>query len=359
VLLEMTRQSPTLASLAQRMSERFGRSFTATELDQVLRQRIPAVMFGAHADSEPRGPLHLRFRLFRREVLTPLLLLTSKLFRRNVAIVLGCLFLAVDGFVVIELWRHGLESAPQASLAGALLLTLFGVAAHELGHLSACHRFGAPYGGIGFGLYWCLPVFYAEVHGAWLLTRTERSAVDIAGIYFQSLYLLGVATLYFVAPPGAPLASTLLLALWGSHFLMLNTLNPVLKYDGYWLLSDLSGSYNLHRRMRDNARRCWAAMQRRPGAVWPEGRECLLLLVFLTLAATYFGYVLGFMAHNLAYAASRVGISQSAWHRLAAVCGLALAGAFALGVTLMLARAIGDVVSLGTTNKSGDGHGAY
>jgi len=357
-LLELTRECSDLAVLARSMSERFRRSFTPEEIGDVLRTQIPAVLFRADCDAPLRGPLHLRVRLFRGETLAPLLRLNSHLLRPAVAVVLGAVLVALHGTIALALLRSGLERAAQASLGGALLLTFVGVAAHELGHLSACRRYGAAHGGFGFGLYWCLPVLYAEVHGAWLLPRARRSVVDVAGIYFQGLYLTAIAALWLLAPAASPLSATLLLTLWGSYFLVLNTLNPVLKYDGYWLLSDLTGSYNLHRRLRDGARRCWAAVRRQPGAEWPHMHECMLLGAFLALATVYFGYVLRFIAHNLAYAASRMSVAQSEWHLVLTACGLALAGALALGVTLMLARALREVIDSDAAGGSGSTHGA-
>ena len=338
-LLELTRQSDSLAVLAERMSTRFGRSFSAEEIGQVLREQIPPVLFHAAESGTLRSPLHLRMRLLSAQMLTPCLRAARTLFAPVVAIVLVGLFLIGDCLVGLELWRHGIESIGSASLPGAFAIVLTGIAVHELGHLSACHRYGAAHGGLGIGLYWCLPVLYSEVHGAWLLTRAQRCVVDVAGIYFQCVFLLFVAGAWLVRPSG-----TLLLVLWVSHFLVLNTLNPVLKYDGYWLLSDLSGSHNLHQRMRANARRCWSAVRRRAGAEWPRRVDSLLLGLFLALTVAYFVYVLYFLAHNLAYAASRVVALDSGWQWLAAFLGLSLLIAFAIGTTLLLARAVEGTV---------------
>jgi putative peptide zinc metalloprotease protein len=338
-LLELTRKSESLAGLAERMSARFGKPFSAHEIERVLREQIPAILFHAGQGELLRGPLHLRLRLLSAEMLRPILHATRGLFTPIVAIVLGALFLAGDCLVAVELSRHGLESFATASLPGAFALILAGIAVHELGHLSACHRYGASHGGLGIGLYWCLPAFYAEVHGAWLLTRTQRCVVDVAGIYFQCIFLGVIATAWLVRPSG-----TLLMVLWVSYFLVLNTLNPVLKYDGYWLLSDLSGSYNLHQRMRANARRCGSAMRRNAGAAWPRRADGLLLGLFATLAVAYFAYVFYFLAHNLAYAASRVVALNSGWQWLAAFLGMSLLIGFAVGTSLMLARAVEGAV---------------
>ena len=355
-LLEMTRSASSAAALANSMSARFGRSFTPEEIGAILTDQVPRVLLQADAEMAPRGPLQFRVRLVGAAVLAPLLRFGAQLFAPPAAVMLGALLVAVHASTAYALWHHGLDSSGQASPGGVLALVLVGVAIHELGHLSACHRYGAPHGGIGVGVYWCLPVLYAEVHGAWLLPRARRSVVDVAGIYFQGLYLLALTALYLLEPAGTRAAATLQLALWVSFFLVLNTLNPVLKYDGYWLLSDLSGSHNLHRRMRENSRRCWAALRRWPGARWPTLSERLLLAGFVGLAAVYFGYVIHFLGHNLAYATARLEEAQSVAQMIGASAALLVSAALALGVTLMLARALGAAVARADPVGDADAH---
>jgi len=144
------------------------------------------------------------------------------------------------------------------------MLTVLGVLVHELGHLAACVRYHASHGGIGVGLYWCVPVFFAEVHGAWLLARQQRAVVDAGGLYLQSVYLALLGATYLVSEAPAVLA-----AIVCSHYLMLHTLNPVLKYDGYWLLSDLTGVHNLHQSVRRIAAGACRALWLGHGALLP------------------------------------------------------------------------------------------
>lgn len=344
-VLEATREPGSLETMAGRIAARLGRAFTAAEAELVLRDRIPGIVF--HADGQAnRGPLICRVPLLSARLLAPLLSLTASLLSARAALPLLGLFFLVDAFVAVELWRSGGEILQGASIIGAAALTLLGVGIHELGHLSACRRYRAEHGGIGIGLYWFIPAFYADVNGAWMLARRERAVVDLAGMYFQCLYLLVVTAVHVLQP-----SATLLMTLWWSHFLLLNTLNPVLKYDGYWLLSDLSGSHNLHRHIRENARLCWRRLRRAADAHWPSRRELVLLLAFAVLAFLYFGYVIHFVALHLAYGASRLSSAWSGtgddagalWQMAPAALGLALTGAFAIAIAMMLARALHGV----------------
>jgi putative peptide zinc metalloprotease protein len=115
---------------------------------------------------------------------------------------------------------------------------------HEVGHLTACARHKSEHGGIGIGLYLIFPAFYADVTRAWCLPKKARVVVDLGGLYFQSLFLIAV---------GAMAMHTHNMVFFQLNFftlvIMVFTLNPALKFDGYWLLVDASGIHNLYPRM--------------------------------------------------------------------------------------------------------------
>jgi len=120
-----------------------------------------------------------------------------------------------------------------------LLTTLF----HELGHASACSYFGANHGYIGIGLYLYFPVFYADVTDAWRLSRRERVIVDLGGVYFQMMSLIFVFFLFIITNE-----LIYIKAIYFLLFSMIGTLNPFLRFDGYWIVSDILGIPNLRKR---------------------------------------------------------------------------------------------------------------
>jgi putative peptide zinc metalloprotease protein len=340
VLLELTRQHASVAAVASGMSRRFGRTFVAADLQAALRTHVPPLLVGAGANDALATPLLASRRLLSAAVLDPVLRLAQPLFSPGIAAALCASCVALDGAVVLEIWRGGLADAVQVSVSQALLLVLAGVFLHEIGHLAACRRYGAAHGGLGCGLYWFLPVFYAEVHGAWLLTRRQRSVVDIAGVYFQCVFLGILAAAWLLRPSG-----TLWVTLWLSHFLILNTLNPVLKYDGYWLLSDLSGRHNLHAFIRESARGVMRRLTGHRGAPLPPAADRWLVAAFLCLAGLYFAYLIHFMGHNLAYAATALQSARSGWQLIVAGSGLLLISIAAIGISGLLARAVASVLA--------------
>ena len=117
---------------------------------------------------------------------------------------------------------------------------------HELGHASSCKYFGLRHGDIGFGLYLNIPVLYTDVTEIWKLKRKQRIVVNLAGIYFQSFFLLGLIIGFFIS--SSDILRYLILIM---NFGFLMTLNPFFKFDGYWIMSDLLGIPNLRDRSKE------------------------------------------------------------------------------------------------------------
>lgn len=327
-------------TLAHRVSHRLGTRVTPRQVESLLRERAPKALFepttGVNAEW---NPLLCSRGLFTGARLKPLLVWVSRLFTVRTAIAVCVLSLGIDLFVMLQASRMGPGTAMAADHLWAFALTLVGVFIHELGHLAACHRFGCRHGGIGIGIYWCLPAFYAEVHGAWTLPRKQRAAVDAGGVYLQMLFVGVLGALYCASQ-----APALLNAIALSHLLMLHTLNPVLKFDGYWLLCDLAGIHNLHRRIQRTARR-----------LLQDGRlarhDAALLAAFIVIALLYFAYLLAVLGHNLGWAAASFFLAAAAVKlsnaSLLSALGkglwLACMVVLAFGAATLLARAGGAV----------------
>ena len=76
----------------------------------------------------------------------------------------------------------------------------------------------------------------------------------MGGLYFQGIF---IALVYAVGGtlglPGCEAA-----VVW-SNFLMVRSLNPFLRMDGYWLVNDLAGSTGFRRESREALREIWRA----------------------------------------------------------------------------------------------------
>lgn len=131
-------------------------------------------------------------------------------------------------------------------VTGLLVFILFSSFSHELGHASACKYFGVRHGGVGFGLYLNFPVLYTDVTEVWKLDRKQRCIVNMAGVYFQCYWLIGLLVGYLLT--SNDILRYLILIM---NFGFLMTLNPFFKFDGYWIASDLLGVPNLRTRSKE------------------------------------------------------------------------------------------------------------
>jgi putative peptide zinc metalloprotease protein len=122
---------------------------------------------------------------------------------------------------------------------------------HELGHAVACRHYGAECHDLGLMLLIFTPCLYCDVSDAWTLpNKWQRIAVSAAGIYLE-LCLAAVATfLWWFSEPGL-LNSLCLNAMFvcSVSTLVFNG-NPLLRFDGYYILADLLEVPNLQARAR-------------------------------------------------------------------------------------------------------------
>lgn len=218
------------------------------ELDDYIADHFPASWRADAPAAMARSPLLLQFRFLSGKPLHYIARGLGWLFDPRVAVcaTLASLAVCAWNYAAFRSARWGIVLSGPHDAWYLLVMVVLGILAHELGHASALVRFGGSSRGIGVGVYWGFPTFYADVTGAWLLPDRRKVVVDIAGLYFQLLYLGGVSA------AGLALKTTLALAVViVSIPLMMHTLNPALKFDGYWVLNDFFGLNNLHRDIRD------------------------------------------------------------------------------------------------------------
>jgi putative peptide zinc metalloprotease protein len=124
-------------------------------------------------------------------------------------------------------------------------LFLISLVFHEFGHASACAHYGAKPSEIGFTFYVIYPALYSDVSAAWQLKRGQRVVVDLGGVFFQ----IAVGSVYVVLYSlygWSSLRVAALMVLANCLF----SLNPILKFDGYWVVADSLGVTNLYQQPR-------------------------------------------------------------------------------------------------------------
>lgn len=110
---------------------------------------------------------------------------------------------------------------------------------HETAHGLACRRFGGTVGVFGLAFILGMPSPFVDVSSVWRLpNKRERIVVSLAGIYLE-LFIAAVALIVWSHASGDVVRQTsLAVAAVASVSTLLFNLNPLMRFDGYFALSD-------------------------------------------------------------------------------------------------------------------------
>ncbi|WP_396178071.1 peptidase, M50 family protein [Flavobacterium sp.] len=158
--------------------------------------------------------------------------------KKNIVIVIILSF--IIGFYSLSNYNIYHTAISTSNWISFFILSFLSVTMHEFGHASAAHHYGAKHGGIGGGFYLLMPVYFADVTDIWKLSKAQRIVVNFAGIYFELIFVI------LIILTGLFLNMTEMLV-FGYLILLssLRNLNPFIRSDGYWILSDTIEKPNL------------------------------------------------------------------------------------------------------------------
>ncbi len=176
---------------------------------------------------------------------------------------------------------------------------------HEAGHLVSCRRYGGRVG--EFGVAWmCLaPVAYVDLTDAHRIgSRWARIMIAFAGVYCE-LIVAAVAVLIWCQTTSPSLAHGLVsVALTAGVSSIAFNLNPLMRLDGYFALSDWLGRPNLSRDASQSLRAAcgWLFFGKRPQheitslGMLAYGAGCfgyriMVMIGLVTMAAAFYGRV--------------------------------------------------------------------
>lgn len=237
------------------------------------------------------------------------------LFTRTFVVLTGVLF----AITLVAVLRQGDQLAHQ----GANFFTLhnlaiswvifFGVKIiHEFGHGISCKHFGGEVHEMGFMFILFTPYLFVNVSDSWRATKAARIWVGSAGIFVELIIACLAAWIWLLTQPGLlhQLAfNTMFLA---SVSTVLFNANPLLKFDGYYIMTDLLETPNL--KQKSNAYITWWAqkyllgMHRTPLrlATWELSP---LFGIYAVLSYLYGWFILYNIAHLIFNILEPVGLS--------------------------------------------------
>jgi putative peptide zinc metalloprotease protein len=256
LIAELANGKRTNEDIAAAVSEAIQRGVSADNVRQLVDERLRPLGVIAPADgsepelqkADPLLALKLRAALVPERVVNAITKVFKPLFFPPAVVAV------LAGLVTLDVWLftyHGVaQSLREVLYSPALLMMMLGLiilsaAFHECGHATACAYGGARPGVMGAGLYIVWPAFYTDVTDAYRLGKGGRLRTDLGGVYFNVVFMLATAGVYFATG-----YEPLLLVIPFMHLEIIHQFLPFIRLDGYYIVSDLTGVPDMFARIR-------------------------------------------------------------------------------------------------------------
>lgn len=163
------------------------------------------------------------------------------------AVVGGALKVVVDHFTELRSQAQGVLDPNNLILLYLGLVILKTL--HEFGHAYACRRFGGEVHTMGILFMIFTPIPYVDATSSWSFReRWKRVLVGLAGMIVE-VFVAALATFVWAGSGEGTLHSIAFnMMIVASVSTLVFNLNPLLRFDGYYILSDLLGIPNLSQR---------------------------------------------------------------------------------------------------------------
>jgi len=347
--IDGSRGPDTIAAL---VSADLGRSLNAEQVRYLITAKlVPLGVVAAGGvpralpKANPLFSLKARGTLLPERVVNLVGVFLRPLFQWPVIVAVISSMLAVDYWLFAV---HGLGGGIQqvlrdpVDLLVVLGLSLVSALFHECGHATGCRYGGARPGVIGVGIYLVWPSFFTNVTDSYRLSRAGRLRTDLGGLYFNLIFMLALAGIY-----AANSAQVLLLVIAVTHLEMLDQLLPIVRFDGYFILSDLIGVPDLFARVVPIVKSALPAGRRDPRVAGLRRGARIVVTSWVLCVIPLLLFTLGYLLLHLP------GIDRALWRSArmqadlmsAAVAGhhYAVAAADAIGAVLVILPGAGSL----------------
>lgn len=234
-IIYLLKENINTEEITKILSDKYETEIDKKEVEKIINEDIPKLIEKTKRNKVIKLlkipiPSSLKFSkialsLFNQYLFYPLLIISL--------IVNTVFFLTNDDFsLLLSNWERFF----------AILISFIILIFHEVGHIIGAKNYSVNVKESGVGLYFILPVFYVNLNESWKLERKKKVIVNLSGVYFQSLIGVLIASLMLCSS----IKTDFLWYLFIINFLIIFiNLNPFIKFDGYWVLSDLLKENNL------------------------------------------------------------------------------------------------------------------
>ena len=241
--------------IAERVSRQTGRSISATDVEALVDRQLRPRGLLLRADgtapalerSNPLTGLKLKVAVTDPAMTRRLTAPFAALFHPLVWVPLLVAFAWVTWWVLMD---RGLAAATYHAFAKpdllilVLVITILSAGFHEFGHAAAARRGGAEPGTMGAGWFLLWPAFYTDVTDTYRLGKGGRIRTDLGGLYFNAIVAVLIAAVWWFSGWDA-----LLLVIAAQVLQMIRQLAPLIRFDGYHVLADVTGVPDLFSRI--------------------------------------------------------------------------------------------------------------
>ncbi len=229
----------------------------------------------------------------------------------------GLIWLAlVAAAVVLLIRRHDAAASPLELISlqnlPALWLTLVLLKiVHEFGHAYASKKFGLTVPEMGAFFIMGTPCAYVDATASWTLaSKWRRLTICMGGMYFESWAAIAATFVWASTEPGS-LNTLCYMVMWlASATTVLFNINPLMRYDGYYILCDLLETPNLRARANE---RLSSLLKHvlfgiAPKHARPANEPTALLIAFGIAAGVYRAMIMVLLAALLATKSATLGL---------------------------------------------------
>jgi len=288
-------QNEVIQLLSQLFSSNLLSADVPPETEQLLSRGRTRV--GQKVKQQAIGLMYFRVRLFNPDRILNWLEPIFRPVLNRVGFILWAIWIIIALFNILPHWDE-LESGFESAIAPAnwgWIMVVFVVTKlwHELGHGLICKRFGGQVPEFGAMMLVLVPAPYVDASATWAFpNKWQRMAVGAGGMIFE-LALAGVAAFAWIATRQTPglvhQISYNIMFTAGVSTVLFNA-NPLMKFDGYYILSDLIEVPNLMQRAQSMLKfLCQRYIYRVKSATPPTSSpaEALILIIYGVLAMVY------------------------------------------------------------------------
>jgi putative peptide zinc metalloprotease protein len=162
----------------------------------------------------------------------------------------------IDNFPALRVQGQGVLAPGNLALLYVALVFIKTI--HEFGHAYFCRKFGGEVHVMGVLLMIFTPVPYMDASSSWgLRSRWQRVLVGAAGMIVELFVAALAAFVWAKTAPGTLHSLAYNVMFIASVSTLIFNLNPLLRFDGYYILSDLLEIPNLAQRSSGQLRHLW------------------------------------------------------------------------------------------------------